>query len=205
MKIINEDNSKLKFKTQDLRDEIEDFLIANNVPSEIIYHIKNQLSIQTNMPYYKDKSKGKRNKLNKLLIIFEISKVLMTYNNSSFTRKLMSELAKNQNQALRGLSKKLKSDINRKSKFPNGIWEHIIPIKYIRDTIINYINNKNMLELEEFLFWVENNTFQAYLTKEEDIKVNSLYKDNMPLDWDWKTGDIFIRYKDAGIRKDLYS
>lgn len=55
------------------------------------------------------------------------------------------------------------------------------------------------------MFWVENNTFQAYLTKEEDIKVNSLYKADMPLDWDWKTGDIFIRYKDTGIREDLYS
>lgn len=97
MRIINEDNSKLKFKIQPLKDEIEDFLTANNVPSEIIYHIKNQLSIQTNMPYYKDKNKGKRNRLNKLSIIFEISKILMSYNNSSFTRKLMFELAKNQN------------------------------------------------------------------------------------------------------------
>lgn len=47
------------------------------------------------MPYYRDKNKGKRNRLNKLSIIFEISKILANYNNSSFTRRLMQELAKN--------------------------------------------------------------------------------------------------------------
>ena len=62
-----------------------------------------------------------------------------------------------------------------------------------------------MNELEHFLHWVENNTYQLYLTKEEDDKVNSFYREDMPPNWDWKTGDIFIRYKIAGVRKDLYT
>lgn len=211
MKILNENNVKLKFNIQGFKQEIEDFLINANVSPDMIYHVKNQLSIQVGMPYYRDKNKGKRNRLNKLSIIFEISKILANYNNSSFTRRLMQELAKNQGQALRGLSKKLKLDYSRK---PNrisdniyervGTWEHLIPIKYIRDTIINYIDNNQMNELESFLHWVENNTFQVFLTKEEDDKVNSFYREDMPPNWNWKTGDIFIRYKIAGVREDLY-
>ena len=156
MKIINENE-----QNNELKQEIEEFLIDANVSDNIIYHIKNQLSVQIGMPYYKDHNKGKKNRLNKLSILFEISKILANYNKSIFTRRLMAELAKNQSQALRGLSKKLKSD---KSKVPIktpenrwerlGTWEHPVPIKYIRDTIINYIDNNQMDELVSFLHWV---------------------------------------------------
>ena len=47
------------------------------------------------MPYYKDHNKGKKNRLNKLSILFEISKILANYNKPIFTRRLMAELAKN--------------------------------------------------------------------------------------------------------------
>ena len=48
------------------------------------------------MPYYKDPNKGEKNRLNKLSIIYEISKLLAQYQSPIFTRKVLKELAKNQ-------------------------------------------------------------------------------------------------------------
>ena len=62
-----------------------------------------------------------------------------------------------------------------------------------------------MEELDQFLHWIENNTYQVFLTKEEDAKLNSMFlRSDMPSGWSWESGDIFIRYKIADIRKDLY-
>lgn len=192
-------------EAQQLKQEIEQFLSEINANPKIIYHIRNQLGVQTDMPYYKDPNKGKRNRLNKLSIIYEISMLLTHYQSPIFTRKVLKELAKNQNQALRGLSKKSRFEVDRKNFYNGeGVWEHPVTIKYIRDTIIQYIDHNQMEELEQFLYWIENNTCQVFLTKEEDLKLNSILKSDMPPGWDWKSGDIFIRYKMAGIRKDLY-
>lgn len=190
-----------------LKQEIEQFLSEIRANPKIAYHVRNQLGVQTDMPYYRDPNKGKKNRLGKLSIIYEISNLLAQYQSPIFTRKILKELAKNQGQALRGLSKKSKFEGNRRNMYnKDGVWEHPVTIKYIRDTIIQYIDHNQMEELEQFLHWIENNTYQIFLTKEEDAKLNSIsLKSDMPSGWDWKSGDIFIRYKLASIRKDLYS
>ena len=192
--------------TQDFKNEVENFLKITEAPNDIAYHLRKDLGIMTNMPYYKE-YKGTRNKMDKKDIIMNYASLLMEYNNPTFTTKLINKLSLNQLQTLRKLSSRDKEEIKRSKEIgsSNGIWEHLVPIKYIKNELIEIINNNDFIELNEFLDFIINNTRQIFLTKEEDKKVNQLYKDNMPSNWDWKTGNIYQRYINSGIRQDLYN
>lgn len=193
-------------KTQNFKNEIEHFLDYTEAPDNIRYQLRKDLGIMTNMPYYKE-YKGIRNRMDKKEIIMNYASLLIEYNDSKFTEKLINKLSLNQLQTLRKLSPRSKSEINRSKIIGsnNGIWEHPVPIKYIKKELINLINNEDFNEISDFLDFVINNTNQVFLTKDEDNKVNSLYRSDMPSGWNWKTGNIYQRYIDAGIRQDLYN
>ena len=192
--------------TQNFKNEVENFLKFTEASDSIAYHLRKDLGIMTNMPYYKE-YKGIRNKMDKKDIIMNYASLLMEYNDPTFTTKLINKLSLNQFQTLRKLSSRDKEEIKRSKEIgsSNGIWEHPVPIKYIKNELIEIINDKDFIELDKFLDFIINNTHQIFLTKEEDKKVNQLYKDNMPSNWDWKTGNIYQRYINSGIRQDLYN
>ena len=103
------------------------------------------------MPYYKE-YKGIRNRMDKKEIIMDYAALLMEYDNPIFTSKLINALSLNQLQTLRKLSSKSKNEIDRSKIIGsnNGIWEHPVPIKYIKEELINLINNKDFNELDNF-------------------------------------------------------
>ena len=193
-------------KVQNFKNEIENFLKNTEAPEDISYQLRKDLGIMTNMPYYKE-YKGIRNKMDKKKIIMDYAALLMEYDNPNFTSKLINSLSLNQLQTLRKLSPKPKNEINRSKNIGsnNGIWEHPVPIKYIKKELINLINNKDFNELSNFLDFIIDKTNQIFLTKDEDNKVNSVYRSDMPPGWDWKTGNVYQRYIDANIRQDLYN
>lgn len=193
-------------KTQNFKKEVEYFLDITEAPDYIRYHLRKDLGIMTNMPYYKE-YKGTKNRMDKKSIILNYASLLMEYDDPIFTEKLINKLSVNQFQTLRKLSPKPKDEVIR-SRFigpGNGIWEHPVPIKYIKKELLNIINNKDFIELNNFLDFIINKTNQIFLTKEEDQKVNSIYRSEMPPGWNWKSGDVYQRYVDAGIRQDLYN
>lgn len=193
-------------KVQNFKNEIEKFLKDTEAPEDISYQLRKDLGIMTNMPYYKE-YKGIRNRMDKKKIIMDYAALLMEYDNPSFTAKLINALSLNQLQTLRKLSPKSKNEIDRSKNIGsnNGVWEHPVPIKYIKEELIKLINDKDFNELNKFLDFIINNTNQIFLTKDEDNKVNSIYKSDMPPGWNWKTGNVYQRYIDAGIRQDLYN
>lgn len=42
-----------------------------------------------------------------------------------------------------------------------------------------------------------------FLSNNEETKIPYEYKDTMPVDWDWKNGDVFIRYRNI-IDENIY-
>lgn len=193
-------------KTKQFKDDIEKFLILTDASDEISYHLRKDLGVMTNMPYYKE-YKGIRNRMDRKEIILNYVSLLIKYDNPQFTSFLINKLSLNQLQTLRKLSKRPIEEIKRCREIgpSNGIWEHPIPINYIKRELIKFINNKKYDEIEGFLDYIIDEVSQIFLTKEEDSIVNTNYKKDMPLGWDWKTGNIYQRYKDVGVREDLYS
>ena len=192
--------------TQDFKNEVENFLKVTEASDNISYHLRKDLGIMTNMPYYKE-YKGVRNKMDKKDIIMNYASLLMEYDSPIFTAKLINKLSLNQLQTLRKLSSRDKEEIKRSKEIgsSNGIWEHPVPIKYIKTELVKIINDKDFIELSNFLDFIINNIHQIFLTKEEDNKVNKLYRDNMPPGWNCKAGNIYQRYINSGVRQDLYN
>ena len=156
----NNSRSKLSLKTeeerksekvQSFKNEVEKFLKDTEAPEDISYQLRKDLGIMTNMPYYKE-YKGIRNRMDKKEIIMDYAALLMEYDNPIFTSKLINALSLNQLQTLRKLSSKSKNEIDRSKIIGsnNGIWEHPVPIKYIKEELINLINNKDFNELDNF-------------------------------------------------------
>ena len=81
--------------------------------------------------------------------------------------------------------------------------EHPVPINILCSEIIKAINNHDA-EMIEFLFEKFSSIPTVVVTKEEDKKLSEKYQTTMPEGWDLKTGDIWARYRECGIRKDLY-
>ncbi len=193
-------------KMIEFKNNINQFIQSTNASPEIIYHLKHDLGIMTNMPYYKD-YKGVKNRMDRKDIILNYCKLLIDYNNKNFTNKLINILSRNQNQNIRKLSTRNKNERQRCKSIgsKNGIWEHPITIKYIKDKLIQYINEKDIQKISDFLDFLINDTNQIFLTHDEDNLVNSKYRSNMPNNWDWVTSNKYQRYIDTNIRKDLYN
>lgn len=195
-------------ETAEFRNRIENFIKECNIDSENQYHLKNNLSLIIRLPYY-CKSKGTRPKghYNHSKIMLDFCRYLIQYNDSEFTELLLTDLSVQQNQSLRKIAKQRK-DLKKISS-SEGIWEHIIPVKVVRDKLVEIINSKNepvdkIKEIEHILK-LYSKAGQIHITKEDDKKLkNSNYNESMPSDWDWTEEKIFSRYVKSGINLKKY-
>jgi hypothetical protein len=74
------------------------------------------------------------------------------------------------------------------------IYDHSLPFKYLQEELMS-VDNLTTKKLQSIL---EQHSVVCLITKEEDIKLNSLKLNNkMPDDWDGV--DSLARYKAAGI------
>jgi hypothetical protein len=193
---------------QEFKQRVEEFINACSIDSETQYHLRNNLGVMINLPYYKE-SKGMRPKrpYDHLKIILNFCKYLIQYNNEDFTKKLLRLLTINQLQSFRKVAKQ-KKDINKLSR-KEAKWEHIIPAKVVRDKIVEIIDSK--IKQDEKIEEIENvlvifrKAGQLHITNEDNEKLNkSNYATKMPSDWDWSEEKIFSRYIEANINLDKY-
>ena len=185
----------------DFRNEIEIFLKKTNAPADISRRLKTDLATMTNMPFYGE-NRGQaysRTTMSAPEIVYIYCELLISYGDQDFSGRLFDWLSRQQNQTMRKLSKKLNENKNQKG----GIWEHSVPVNYTKKILLELIAKKDLDTIKEYLNFIHNNAPQVYLTKEQDDKVNKNFRDTMPENWDWKTGDPFIRYKEAGIFNEL--
>lgn len=87
---------------------------------------------------------------------------------------------------------------------PRVSGEHPVPINYIKNKLIEYIEDKDINSINKFLNFIVNNTHQVFLTYEEDNRVNKLFRTEIPSNWDWTMDNPYQRYVEADIRKDLW-
>jgi hypothetical protein len=158
--------------------------LLENAPPIVSYRIKQDLAIQTDMPFYRDrpkKIKGKRisyrDYLKQILNFF----ILQSDDEFTFIVGLLRRLSVNQNQIIRKLAP-------RKSIIKKEIWEHAIPVKIIVDELIEMIRKKDISELDKLLDVYEL-AGQRSLTKEQDFKLKE-FKTSMPKGWNWRAIDV---------------
>ncbi|WP_405331461.1 hypothetical protein [Fibrobacter sp.] len=195
-------------ETLRLKEQVEDFIKRCSIDSETQYHLKNNLSVKIDLPYYGE-SKGKRPKppFDHLKIVLDFCKYLIQYNHREFTELLLGKLTVQQNQSLRKIAKRRKDKKKLSSK--EGIWEHVIPANVVKNKLIEIIGGKlglddKLKEIERILT-VFKKAGQLHITKDDDKKLSeSDYTDAMPLDWDWSEEKIFSRYIEAGINLAKY-
>ncbi len=220
-RMIKKRNSE---EVQNFKEEIETFFKKANVPPEIQYKIRVDLSKKMDMPYYKvNKHCIKSNiscvgypcvKNAKKYSCVEIAKkyieYLINYGIDKFSEKLINELTKHQQQTLRKIHPCTKKQKTRKKRLEeegiDSVWEHPIPSNYSKQLILSYIKDKNQNSAFKFINYLSN-VSQIALSKEEDKLVNEQFKDSMPEGWNWEEvgkNYPFARYKAANIPEDSY-
>ena len=74
--------------------------------------------------------------------------------------------------------------------------------------MIDCIKTGNIIEIESYISFLTENTYQVFLVEEYNNILNARgLKDKMPLDWNWKdpnNNNVFQRYIDAGIPRSEY-
>ncbi len=186
------------------KEQIIEFLLSTNADDETSYFLSSDLSKMTSMPFYKNPKLGKRPShivepnviVKKYVNLF--AKYYSINNDIEFISKLFSWLKRNQSQYLRKLSKKTTYQKNREKKYgsSNGIWEHPVPVNYTKEFLISCIVKNEIETAFAYIDRIYNYGHQVFLTKEDNDAVCSKYNDTMPSGWDWKTGDIFARYRE---------
>lgn len=198
-------------EVQNFKEEIETFFKKANVPPEIQYKIRVDLSKKMDMPYYKEKKQCIKSNIScveiaKKYIEYLIEYGNFEYGNYDFSEKLINELTKHQQQTLRKIHPRNKEQKRGKKYLGKGsIWEHPIPTNYSKQRILEYIKDKNLKKAKDFIDYLSS-VPQIALSKEEDKLVNEKFKDSMPEGWHWEEigkNDPFARYKAAKIRRFL--
>ena len=73
-----------------------------------------------------------------------------------------------------------------------------------RRILLDLIQKQDFDTIKKYLNFIHENAPQIYLRPAHDKKLTEAgLKEKMPDNWDWKTGDPFIRYKVAGIFEEL--
>lgn len=185
------------------KEKIETFFKEANVPPEIQYKIRVDLSKKMDMPYYKEKKLCIKSNISCVEIAKKYIKYLIEYGNDDFSEKLINELTKHQQQTLRKIHPREKrQDLEEDEGY---VWEHPIPTNYSKQRILEYIEKKNLDKAKAFIDYLSS-VPQIALSEKDDKKVNEKWKDSMPAGWDWEVSgknDPFARYKAAKIRRFL--
>ena len=176
------------------KEEVEDFLNKTNAPEDISYYMKADLATMINMPFYKQ-DRGEEPSTTKSVVYIVLKYCdLLKSQTIDFQDKLLECLSRQQNQSMRKLSE----------PFNKGVWEHPIPLKHTRRILLDLIQKQDFDTIKKYLNFIHENAPQIYLRPAHDKKLTEAgLKEKMPDNWDWKTGDPFIRYKVAGIFEEL--
>ena len=193
---------------QEFKQSVEEFIKACSIDSETQYHLRNNLGVMINLPYYKE-SKGTPPKrpYDHLKIVLNFCKYLIQYDNEKFTNKLLKLLTSNQLQSFRKIAKRRKDKKKLSSK--DGIWEHVIPANVAKNKLSEIICSKlgpdeKLKEIESVLT-VFKKAGQLHITNKDNDKLDkNNYASKMPSDWDWSEEKIFSRYNESGINLDKY-
>ena len=185
--------------------EIDSFLNQTGASIEIAYKLKCDLSKKIDMPFYGEP----KNRVYCTLTADEIAKeyirLLIIFDQPDFTRKLITALRMQQQQTFRKIHRIPQKQIQRKALLKEGVFEHPVPSKYSTNLLISYINNRDLSSATDYIDFMHDKVPQVFLTKEQDNVVNLHFKDEMPLNWDWKKDSPFARYIAAGLDSDIYS
>lgn len=200
---------RLSPKVQQFKKDVLEFFEKGTVSPEICYKICIDLSAKIDMPFYHENRIGNRSKISCEECAQEYIKYLIQYNNYSFSEKLIKEyLFQQQNQTFRKLHRRPKKQIARAKAFKSSgkkiVWEHPIPSNYSKKMILSFIKSREYEKACDFIIFLSKIP-QIALSTEDNEKVNDLYKDSMPPNWDWKKDDPFIRYVLAGIDPSIYN
>ena len=176
-------------KTLAFKIKVNEFLKESK--PEIAYAIKRDLACMTNMPFYKDRPKVIRFKMNHIDLICEYAALFKTYQVEEFIIELIKKLSVNQKQIIRKAAPRLGSK--------KEIWEHAIPTKVIVEELIFMILKKDTTDLCKMLE-IYKCAGQRALTKEQD-KLLYKYRTSMPENWNWRLKDVnpLARYFEVGI------
>ena len=202
------EKERLSPEVQQFKKDVEIFFEKVNVKPEICYKICIDLSARINMPFYKEKRIGKRSKISCEERAQEYVKYLIQYNKYSFSKKLINDyLFQQQNQTFRKLHRRPPKQVARAKTFRSFgekyIWEHPVPSNYSKKMLLSFVKSKEYEKACDFIIFLSKIP-QIALSKEDDLKVNNVYKDSMPENWEWKKDDPFIRYVLAGIDPKIY-
>lgn len=158
---------------------------------EVVYSIIKDLSVMTNMPFYKERPKKIKITKSPREMIKAYVKLLCDHDDKEFAIKVLKNLNKNQAQTLRKAAPRIGSK--------KEIWEHAIPAKIIVDELIVMIKSKDMSMIDTLLD-VYYRAGQRALTKDED-QLLSKYRCSMPEGWNWKDPNVnpLARYSAVGI------
>jgi hypothetical protein len=200
-------------EVQNFKEEIETFFKKANVPPEIQYKIRVDLSKKMDMPYYKVNKHCIKSNISCVEIAKKYIEYLIEYEylikdgKYVFSEKLINELTKHQQQTLRKIHPRNKEQKRKKKYLGKGsIWEHPIPTNYSKQRILEYIKDGNLDKAKAFIEYLSK-VPQIALSKDNDRSVNADWKDSMPEWWNWEEigkNDQFARYKAAKIPEDSY-
>ncbi len=103
---------------------------------DVAYSIKRDLSIMTDMPFYKHSYLKIKSGKSRQEMIKCYAELLIANDDINFVVKLLKELSKNQGQTIR----KVAPRFGKKQ----DIWEHAIPTRFVTNVIIEMIKNKDL-------------------------------------------------------------
>jgi hypothetical protein len=92
---------------------------------EVAYAIKRDLSVMTNMPFYKDRPEKMKLTLTPIQLVNEYVRFFCICEDKEFIAQLLKKLSINQSQTIRKVAPKI-GEVKE-------IWEHVIPTKVIVD------------------------------------------------------------------------
>ena len=184
----------------EFREKILDFLAVTNADNEIEYSIQNDLSKKMDHPFYGIKKIKVKITRTPTELMEEYCRLLMLYDDQVFAKKLFQALNSQQTQTFRKLPLRSKSQLERKKRIQQGVWEHPIPAKCVVQEIVRSISEKNESRIKRVIS-VYQRAGIVFLSKEDNNLVNIKYRDRMPDNWCWDDDvlDAFVRYRLAGI------
>ena len=201
---------------QAFKNKILMFLSITNASDAIVYHMIQDLSRMTSMPFYGEtRNYGIKNKMCSNIVIKSYCELFVYYyqktHDIDFIKEIIKWLSRQQNQHFRKLSKihpqqKAKKKV-LESMGQSGVFEHPIPVSYSKSVLIQYIQTEDLGRINKYIDFIWENTYQVFLETTLDQTVNATYSDTMPANWNWEDTSNnypFQRYVSVGIPSSEY-